>query len=491
MAGLKRLAKDTAIYGLSSIVGKFLNWCLVPFYTYTLKASGQYGIVTELYGWTALILVILTYGMETGFFRFANKENQKPEQVYSTTLAAIGTTSMLFMIICLAFLPQISAGMGYAAYPEFIGMMVVIVAVDAFCSIPFAYLRYQQKAIAFASLKLLMIFVNIFFNVFFLWLCPKLQLSHPEWIDWFYRPDYGVGYVFVSNAISSGIILLALMPCFVKIKLDFNVVLLKKMLRYSLPLLVLGIAGIMNQTFDKIIFPHLFENADTARTQLGVYGACYKIAIVMMMFTQAFRYAYEPFIFAKNKGIDNRESYAEAMKYYIIFAFFIFLVVMFYLDVLKYIISKNYHEGLMVVPIVLMCYLFQGIYFNLSLWYKLTDKTQWGAYISLIGCVCTVLGNILFVPEYGYIAAAWVSFVCYFLMMAISWALGQKYYPIRYDMKSAVFYLLLTMLLYAVGMNLPIDNLYLRLGARSLLLFVFMVILIRKDLPLSQFFSRK
>lgn len=484
MAGIKSLFKDTAIYGLSSIIGRFLNWCLVPFYTYTLRESGEYGMVTELYSWTALVIVILTYGMETGFFRFVNKAGEKAHQVYSTTLFSLAGSSSLFILLGLLFLPQIAAFMGYDAHPEFVGMMIGIVAVDAFCCIPFAYLRYQNKAMKFAGLKLLSIGVNIFMNLFFLWICPKIHGWQPELISWFYRPDYGVGYVFLANVFSTGITFLALLPV-CRVKPDFNGKLWRQMLRYSLPLLILGIAGIMNQSFDKIIFKHLFDDQAVAQSQLGIYGACYKIAIIMMMFTQAFRYAYEPFIFAKNKGEDKSHSYVEAMKYYIIFAWFIFLGVMFYIDILKYIISPEYHEGLVVVPIVLICYLFQGIYFNLSLWYKLTDKTQWGAYISLIGCALTVLGNIIFVPRYGYVAAAWTSLICFFLMMLISWALGQKYYPIKYDLKSALFYAALSLFLFALGMNIPIEALGWKLLVRSLLLGFFLIVVWKKDLPLA------
>ena len=486
MAGIKSLFKDTAIYGLSSIIGRFLNWCLVPFYTYTLRASGEYGVVTELYSWTALVIVILTYGMETGFFRFVNKAGEKANQVYSTTLFSLTGTSTLFILLGLLFLPQIAGFMGYDAHPEFVGMMIGIVAVDAFCCIPFAYLRYKNQALKFAGLKLLSIGVNIFMNLFFLWICPKIDAWKPELIAWFYRPDFGVGYVFLANVFSTAITFLALLPV-CRVKADFNGKLLKEMLRYSLPLLVLGIAGIMNQSFDKIIFKHLFDDQALAQSQLGIYGACYKIAIIMMMFTQAFRYAYEPFIFAKNKGEDKKTSYVEAMKYYIIFAWFIFLGVMFYIDILKYIISPEYHEGLVVVPIVLICYLFQGVYFNLSLWYKLTDKTQWGAYISLIGCALTIIGNIIFVPRYGYVAAAWTSLVCFLLMTLISWWLGQKYYPIKYDMKSAVFYSALSIFLFILGMNLPIDDLLWRLLARTLILGFFLVVVMSKDLPLSFF----
>ncbi len=481
MASIKSLFKDTAIYGLSSIIGRFLNWCLVPFYTYTLRESGEYGMVTELYSWTALVIVILTYGMETGFFRFVNKAGENAKQVYSTSLISLAGTSSLFIVLGWLFLPQIAGFMGYSQHPEFVGMMIGIVAVDAFCCIPFAYLRYQNKAMKFAGLKLLSIGVNIVMNLFFLWICPKIQAVRPELISWFYRPDFGVGYVFLSNVFSTAVTFIALLPV-CRVKGGFNKSLWRKMLSYSLPLLVLGIAGIMNQSFDKIIFKHLFDDQALAQSQLGIYGACYKIAIIMMMFTQAFRYAYEPFIFARNQGEDRRASYVEAMKYYIIFAWFIFLGVMFYIDILKYIISSTYHEGLVVVPIVLVCYLLQGIYFNLSLWYKLSDRTQWGAYISLIGCVLTVLGNIVFVPRYGYVAAAWTSLGCFFVMTLVSWLLGQKYYPIHYDIKSAGFYTLLSLVLFVIGMWLPIDNLVLRLLARTVLLGIFLLTVYKKDL---------
>jgi O-antigen/teichoic acid export membrane protein len=491
MADMKRLAKDTAIYGVSSILGKFLNWCLLPFYTYVLPSVNDYGMVTDLYNWTAVVYILLTYGMETGFFRFANKSDQESQKVYSTTLFSVGTTSLFFIAVCLLFNSPISKTMGYGIHPEFIWMMCVIVAIDAFSAIPFAFLRYKKRPIAFASLKMVMIFANIFFNVFFLYLCPKMEAWSPGLTRWFYDPSYGVGYVFVSNFLSSIVGLISLLP-FMWTRWTFDFQLLKKMLRYSLPLLILGLAGMMNQSFDKIVFKYLFDDQTEALHQLGIYGACFRIGIVMMMFTQAFRYAYEPFVFSKQKNEDNRKAYSDAMKFYIIFSVFIFLGVMYYLDILQYLISSDYRVGLVVVPIVLVCYIFQGVYFNLSFWYKLTDKTDWGAIIALIGCVCTILGNILFVPIYGYIGSAWVSFVCFFVMMVISWILGQKYYPIQYDMKSAGRYTLLGMILYLAGMYVPIDALPLRLGYRTVLLILFCLYVVRKDLPMESipFFNK-
>ncbi|MBR1631565.1 MAG: oligosaccharide flippase family protein, partial [Paludibacteraceae bacterium] len=300
MKEMKSLARETAIYGLSSMLGRFLNWLLVPLYTFVLASSADYGIVTNLYAWTALLIVILTYGMETGLFRFINREDQNPTQVYSTTLICVGTTSLIAIAGFAGFAPSISRWLGYEAHSEFVAMMGIIVSIDAFDCIPFAYLRYRRRAIKFAAFKLLGIFVNIACNLFFLIGCPRLMQTHPEWIDWFFRPDYGVGYVFVSNMISTGVITVCLLPDILRAGWDFNRTLLAKMLRYSLPLLILGVAGIMNQTLDKILFPFLYKAGD-AQAELGIYGACFKIAMVMMMFTQAFRYAYEPFIFAKHK----------------------------------------------------------------------------------------------------------------------------------------------------------------------------------------------
>ena len=378
---MKILAKETAIYGLSSIIGKFLNWLLVPLYTYVLAQQSDYGIVTNLYAWTALLLVILTYGMETGFFRFANKEGAHPNTVYVTAMMSLFTTSLLFAVLCCVFRHPIADALGYPDHSEFIALLSIVVAMDAFACIPFAYLRYKRRPLQFAALKLLFVFLNILLNLFFLVLCPKIQDA--AWVAPWYNPDYGVGYVFVANILATGIQTLCLLPYILeplrgRVEPLFSFPLLKDMLRYSLPLLVLGVCGIMNQTLDRILFPFLYTAAD-AQAQLGIYGACFKVAMVMMMFTQAFRYAYEPFVFAKHKDRQSVEAYADAMKYYIIFSYLILLGVIFYLDIFRYIVSSAYWEGLKIVPVVLWTYVFQGVYFNLSFWYKLTDKTQDGA----------------------------------------------------------------------------------------------------------------
>ena len=486
--GMKRLAGETAIYGVSSIVGKFLNWMLVPMYTRVLATESDYGIVTNLYAWTALLMVILTYGMETGFFRFMNKkEIALPMRVYATTLFSIALTSVLFVVLIFSALTPISDSLGYGSNPEFVGMMSGIVAVDAFCCIPFAFLRYQGKAVRFASIKLFNIFLNIVLVLFFLLACPWLYDHTPVLVDWFYIPDYQVGYIFVANVITSLVTLVLLFPDMIPgLREKASFVLLKQMLAYSFPILILGIAGIFNQTADKILFPFLFEDKEMANTQLGIYGACFKIAVVLVMFTQAFRYAYEPFIFAKNKDDGSKKSYSEAMKYFIIFALLIFLAVMFYIDIFKHIVPASYYPGLRVVPIVMLGELFFGIYFNLSFWYKLIDQTQWGAYFSTIGCVATILIIVLFAPTYGYMACAWASFVSNLVMMLLSYFIGQKKFPIQYDLKSVITYSVLATVFYLAGMLPAIESEILCLGYRTLLLCLFVGFVVKRDLPLGE-----
>jgi O-antigen/teichoic acid export membrane protein len=419
--------------------------------------------------------------LETGFFRFINKkEEQHPLRVYSTVLYSIASTSILFVMGVLLFIDPVSQAFGYTKHPEFIGLMAVTVAIDAFLCMPFAYLRYQGKAFRFAKLKLYNIGLTIFLNIVFLLICPAIYNRHPEWIGWFYKADYGVGYIFVSNLLATFFTFCLLLPdMFPGLRIRPDVRLLRQILAYSYPILLLGIAGIFNQTADKILFRFLFDDKEYAAEQLGIYGACFKIAVVMVMFIQAFRYAYEPFVFAKNKSDDNRQAYVAAMKYFIMFALFIFLGVMFYMDILKYFVGAGYHAGLRVVPIVMLGELFFGIYFNLSIWYKLTDRTIWGALFSTIGCIATVLIIFFFVPRYGFIACAWASFASNLLMMFLSWAVGQKKYPVRYDLRSAFFFGILAAVFYVIGMYLSIDSIVLRLVFRTSLLIFYLGFIVR------------
>ena len=459
MAGLKSLAKDTAIYGLSSIVGRFLNYLLVPLYTAVIPAStGGYGVVSNVYAYTALILVFLTFGMETGFFRFANKSGEHPEKVYANTLIFVGGLSLIFVILCMLFLHPISALLEYPDHPDYIAMMVLVVALDSFQCIPFAYLRYKKRPIKFASIKLFNIVGNILLNLFFLLLCPWLDVHAHQLVSWFYRPEYLVGYIFVSNLIMSLVQMFFFIPELRGFSYRVDKVLMKQMISYSFPILVFGVVGILNQTIDKMIYPFLFDDRQEGLVQLGIYSATSKVAMIMAMFTQAFRYAYEPFVFGKNKEGDNRKMYSAAMKYFFIFSLLAFLAVMFYMDILRYMVARDYWEGLSVVAIVMGAEIFKGFYFNLSFWYKLTDETQWGAYFSIIGCAVILVLNIWLVPTYGYVASAWASVAGYGVITLLSYIIGQKKYPVSYPLKNMAVYLILAAVLFVLSQEVIISN---------------------------------
>lgn len=493
MATIKSLAKDTAVYGLSSIIGRFLNWCLVPVYTIVFPAE-DYGVVTYIYSFVAIALVILIYGMETGFFRFVNDADEKnPIRVYSTTLLSIAATSIMFLIAVCCFITPISDIMELPAHPDYILIMAATVAIDAFTAIPFCYLRYKKCSMRFATIKLIGIAINIALNIFFIIGCPYLMKVSSQSVSWFYDSQYGVGYIFLANLLSSLAVLIMLCPE-LRIKYVYSVKLFRKMFRYSFPILVLGVAGIMNQSIDKILIPYILRDSAEAWSQVGIYGANYKIAIVMVMFIQAFRFAYEPVIFSQNreKNVKKTQLYADAMKYFIIFGYVIFLGVMFYLPVLKFFIGKAYFVGLSVVPVVMMAELFNGIFFNLSLWYKLTDRTVWGSYFSILGLVVTLTLNFLLVPKMGYMGAAWAAFFCYLVMMLVSYFVGKKYYPIQYDIKSATCYGGLMLILYILGMNLPINSDIWLLTARTPIFIAFLVvILINEPLPKPKFLKNQ
>ena len=489
MAGLKALAKDTAIYGLSSIVGRFLNYLLVPLYTATLSAaSGGYGVITNVYAYTALLLVILTYGMETTFFRFANKEGEDPRRVYSTALMAVGFTSLVFIVLVLTFISPISAAMGYAEHPSYVWVMAVTVALDAFQCIPFAYLRYKKRPVKFAALKLANIVMSIALNlVFFLALPAWYESTGGDgFVSKIYSPEVGVGYAFYINLFCSGALMFLLVKELTGFKYVFDRALMRRMLSYSWPILVLGIAGILNQTADKILFPYIYKGED-AHAQLGIYGAASKIAMIMAMITQAFRYAYEPFVFGKAKDKDNRETYAKAMKYFVIFTLLAFLAVIGYMDILKHLIGSDYWEGLKVVPIVMAAEIMMGVYFNLSFWYKLIDKTIWGAWFSGAGCLVLVIVNVVFVPRYGYMACAWAGFAGYGTAMLLSYFVGQKHYPINYPVKDMALYVVVAVVLCLAmrwaNASLPVWG---ALSANTLLLLAFAAMIVKRDFPLKQ-----
>lgn len=465
MSVIGSLAKETAIYGLSSIVGRFLNWLLVPLYVY-LFPTQEYGIVSYLYSYMAVMLVILNYGMETGFFRFANRDDNAryggPNGVYTTSLISVGTTSLLFIVLLSVFLTPLSKALLLPGHRILVWLLGVTVALDAFCNIPFAYLRYRKKAIRFAGIKMANIGINITLNIFFLLCCPWLHRHCPASISWFYDgcggEAFGIGWIFVANIISTLCVLLMLLPQLTGRRYTFSSPLLRRMLRYSWPLLILGVAGIASQNMGQIVIPYLFpHDPESARSMVGIYGANIKIAIVMVMFTQAFRYAYEPFIFAqaRNAGEDKRSAYADAMKFFVLFGLAIFLAVMFYLPVLKHFVAPAYWAGLRVVPVMMMAELFFGVFFNLSLWYKLTDRTVWGMYFSLICFVLMLVLNIWLVKAIGipngYMGSAWAAFISYGAVMLLSYFVGQRYYKINYHLQIMGLYTLLAAALWVTG----------------------------------------
>ena len=471
MASIKTLAKDTAIYGLSSIVGRFLNYLLVPLYTHVISAaSGGYGIVTNLYAYTALILVILTFGMETTFFRFANKEDEDPHTVFSTSLALVSTLSLLFLGAVVLFATPISQALGYADHPDYLLMMVAGVALDAIQAIPFCLLRFQKKAMKFAGLKLLFIVLNIGLNLLYF-----VVLGHTE-----------VFYVFFLNLVCTFLITFFFVPELIHMRFRVDFRLLRRMFSYSWPILILGIAGILNQAADKMIFPLVYPDKAQGISELAVYGACAKIAMIMAMITQAFRYAYEPFVFAQSRERGQAHMYAMGMKYFLIFTLLAFLCVMAWLPALRYMVGADYWQGLRVVPIVMAAEIMMGVYFNLSFWYKLIDKTIYGAVFSIVGCTVLLAVNFYGIPRMSYMACAWGGFAGYGTAMVLSYIVGQKKNPIPYPMRSMAGYVLLAVVLYVLITLVPDEwPVLLRLAAGTALVVVYAAYTVWRDMPLA------
>ena len=475
--------KDTAIYGISSIVGRFLNYLLVPLYTnYMPKESGDYGVNTNIYAYTALLFVVLTFGMETSLFRFANSPGLSPggghdegaatswpDRVFSTGFAMIGTLTALFLLLLFGFITPIAGYLGYADHPEYLQMMGVVVAMDALQALPFSYLRFKHQGWLFASLKMLFIIFNIGLNLLYFVVLHKTS----------------VFYVFFINLLCTTSISLLFIPGIFKVHWQFDASLLRRMLNYSWPLLILGIAGILNQVADKILFPLVYPDEAEANVQLGIYGACVKIAMIMAMITQAFRYAYEPIVFSKAKDRDSKEYYAQAMKYFLIFTLLAFLGVMGYMPLLQGIIGADYREGLAVVPIVMAAEIMMGVYFNLSFWYKLIDKTIYGAIFSVAGCMVLIAVNVLLIPRFGYWACAWGGVAGYGTAMILSYIVGQRLNPIDYPMRDITLYVLLTALLYAVMTQTQSLPNWAQLAANTVLIALFVAYIVKRDLPLS------
>ncbi len=455
MSILKKLAGQSAIYGLSSIVGRFLNYLLVPLHTNIFRQPGEYGVVTEIYAYISFLLILFTYGMETSFFHFSEKDDQNKNKVFSTAMISLLVTTVFLSGSLILFSGSISEWLRYPDHSEYIIMMALILGFDALTSVPFARLRQQSRAKRFAGLKIANILINIFFNLLFfvilpVWYRNDQSLFH-SLAKILYDPKMGVGYVFIANLIASMITWLLMIRESRFVKNEFDTALLRKMLLYAMPLLVAGMAGMINETLDRIMVKYLVPDSGSAMKQLGIYGACYKLSILMTLFIQAFRYAAEPFFFAQFKKEDARRVYALVMKYFVIGCSIIFLAIMMYIDIFKYFIGKSYWPGLKVVPVLLLANLFLGVFFNLSMWYKLTGRTRFGAYFSILGAIVTITFNFLLIPRMGYMGAAWATFLCYGLMMVTAYATGQRHYPIGYETRKMSIYLGAAVALFGIS----------------------------------------
>lgn len=485
MSDIKRLASQTAVYGIPTIVGRFLNYFLVPLYTYNI-ATQDYGVVSELYAYVAFLMIILTYGMETAFFRFS--QDYDKSKVYNTALFSLMVSTTLFLLITFLSLSPICSAMQYSNHKTYIALFLIILALDALRAIPYALLRRENMAKRFAFIKTVDIFSNILFNLFFIALCPILYDKGFYIITSWFNPNDLVLYIFISNCLASFISFILLIPQFSQFRFNIDFKVLKRMLVYGFPVMIGGLAGMINETFDRIALKHLVtipDNiTDTAKiaeykmSQIGIYGACYKLSIVISLFIQAFKFAAEPFFFSKMKQQDAKKSYSEVMTAFVIFLCFIFLVVMGYIDLFQYFMGKDYRIGIMVVPILLMANIFLGIYYNLSIWYKVSDKTKYGAYIALIGAAITLIGNYFLVPILGYKGAAWTTLICYFVISLLCYLIGQKFYPVAYKVKRIVFYILFSIGLYSVMYYLQdnIQNIMLRLTINTALIIVYLVL---------------
>lgn len=440
MPNLKSLAKDTAIYGLSSIVGRFLNYLLTPLYTHVISAeSGGFGVVTNLYAHVALLLVVLTFGMETTFFRFMNKEEEDCDTVFSTAFALVASLAAVFLMIVFGYSHSISDALGYANHREYVQLMACVVAIDAVQALPFCLLRQKHRAVRFATLKMCFIALNLGLNLLFFLV---LGMNDVVW-------------VFLLNLVCTSLVTFLFIPDMLHIHWHFDMRLLHQMLSYSWPILVFGIMGILGQAADKIIFPWIYPDEAEAHIQLGIYGACAKIAMIMAMITQAFRYAYEPFVFSQNRKGDEKQTYALGMKYFIVFTLLAYLCVVGYMPLLRYMVGSDYWEGLRVIPIVMAAEIMMGIYFNLSFWYKLIDKTIYGALFSFAGCIVLLAVNLWGIPRYSYMACAWGTLAGYGTSMLLSYFVGQKFYPISYPLRSIAAYTILAAAIYGAMMLIP------------------------------------
>ncbi|MFO7525460.1 MAG: oligosaccharide flippase family protein [Ignavibacteriaceae bacterium] len=482
MNPLKQLVGQTAIYGLSSVIARILNFLLVPFYTRVFSDAAEYGVVNELYAYVAFFIIILTYGMETAYFRYASKSDN-PNLVFSTSMISLLTTSVIFGVAVFILYPDLARIIGYENQKEFVLLLGLVLSIDAITAIPFARLRLQNKAVRFALIKLFNISANISFNLIFLLLFPWLTEKgyNNSIIDFLYDPDFRVGYVFLSNFLASLLTLLFFLKEILMTQFRFSGKLLKSMLQYSFPLLIAGFAGTINEVIDRIMLKYRLPDGIDALEQIGIYGANVKIAVLMALFIQMFRYASEPFFFSQEKNENSRELYASVLYYFTIFGVFVFLVITLYIDLFKHIIGSNYHEGIDIVPVILLGNLMLGIYFNLSVWYKLRELTIFGAFFAIGGALITLLINYFLIPYYGYMASAWGHLASYTFMVILSYLVGRHYYPVPYNLKMIFFYLATGTGIFLIASAIKIDSIFYRLTINTLFILIFTIIVLYRE----------
>lgn len=466
MGQLKTLAGQTAVYGLSSIVGRLLNYLLVPIYT-RIFAPAEYGIVSEFYAYITFLMVILALGLETAFFHFVNKK-QKQDNVFDNAQFALMCSTGFITILLLLFSQPIATFLGYPDHAEYVQWFALIMAFDTLTMLPFARLRQQNKPFRFALIKLVGIFMNIALNILFLVVFPKYL---PSLVD----PTIGIGYVFLANLAASGITLVLLFPELRSMKFDFDKALIREMLIYGFPILIAGFAGMINETLDRAILKYLITDKSIAMEQLGIYSACYKLSILMTLFVQTFRYAADPFYFSQQHKENSGKLFANVMNYFVLVGCIIFLGVMYYLDIVKLFIGENYYSGLKVVPVLLAANLFLGIYLNMSIWYKLNGNTRYGAWLSIIGAIITIVFNLWLIPIMGYMGAAWATFICYASMMLLSYWKGQKVYPIPYETGKIISLLIVTLIFWQ-GFEIIKSSLHLSVVFAWIFGFVFLLV---------------
>jgi len=478
MASVKQLFGQTGIYGLGTILPRFLNYLLTPLYTYLFSNPADYGINAELYAYISFFNVLFTYGMETAYFYFANK-HFNPQKIFNTIYSSIVLSTFIFSFLLILFSKDITQALHYHT-SIFVYWTIGILATDALLSIPFAYLRQQTKPLQFSILKISNVILNILFNLFFFLICkPEWEAGKESVWASLYKPEIGIGYSFLSNLLANVTSIFLMFPVLRKFRFEIDFALWKDIIMYALPLVIVGLAGMINETFDRIVLKYLLPQ-DVAQAAQGIYGACYKISILMTLFIQAYRYAAEPFFFKVFKDTDAKNVYAQSTDVFIAFGLFIWLVTVLNVPVLQYFIGPSYRVGLNVVPILLTANLCLGIYFNLSFWYKLTGKTQYGAYLTLVGAVITLIINFMFVPRYSYLASAWATLAAYFTMMLLAYFLGQHYYKVNYPIKRILSNIFVVVILYILSNVIFFQSTLLKIVFNNLLILLFVLYLIKQ-----------